>query len=49
MIWAHNWHGSKVVADQNAILRDKGKLKHVKGKAVVCAILGASLVAVQEE
>lgn len=49
MIWAHNWHDSQVVGDQNAILRDKEKLKHVRGKAVVCAILGASLGAAQEE
>lgn len=32
------------MADWNAIVRNKEKLKHVKVKVVVCTILGASLV-----
>lgn len=49
MICAHNWHDSKVVTNCNTILRDKEKLKYVKEKAVVCAILDTCLVVAKEE
>lgn len=49
MICAHNWHDSKVVTNCNTILRDKEKLKYVKEKAVICAILDTCLVVAKEE
>ena len=48
MTWAHNnWHDPQAVADRISTLAKERKLKLGKGKAVVCAVLGAALVAAQ--
>ena len=48
MTWAHsNWHDPQAVADRISALANERKLKQGKGKAVVCAVLGAALVAAQ--
>ena len=48
MTWAHNnWHDPQAVADRISTLANERKLKQGKGKAVVCVVLGAALVAAQ--
>ncbi|XP_076217557.1 uncharacterized protein LOC143172198 [Aptenodytes patagonicus] len=48
MTWAHsNWHDPQVVADRISTLAKERRLKQGKGKALVCVVLGAALVAAQ--
>lgn len=50
MTWAQiNWHNPQVVADKITTLTKEQKLKLGKGKALVCAVLGAALSAAQKE
>ena len=50
MAWAqNNWHDSKAVADRITLLAKERKLQTGKGKATVCAVLGAALIAAQRE
>ncbi|KAK4821763.1 hypothetical protein QYF61_000824 [Mycteria americana] len=48
MTWAHNnWHDLQAVADRIFTLAKERRLKLGKGKALVCGVLGAALVAAQ--
>ncbi|KFP52237.1 hypothetical protein N323_04841, partial [Cathartes aura] len=49
MAWAqNNRHDPQAVADRITILAKERKVKRGKGKALVCAVLGAALVAAQQ-
>ncbi|XP_049671620.1 uncharacterized protein LOC126045078 [Accipiter gentilis] len=48
--WAKNhWFQPQSVVDQIRILQKEAKVKKGKGKAIICAVLGASLAAAMEE
>uniref|UniRef100_A0A8B9M0A1 Uncharacterized protein n=1 Tax=Accipiter nisus TaxID=211598 RepID=A0A8B9M0A1_9AVES len=48
--WAKNqWFQPQSVVDRIRILQKEAKVKKGKGKAIICAVLGASLAAVVEE
>ena len=50
MAWAHiSWHDPKAVADKITTLMKEQKAPPGKGKATVCAVLGAALVAAPKE
>ncbi|KAM9591483.1 uncharacterized protein ACIBXB_006280 [Morphnus guianensis] len=50
MTWAHNnWHDPQAVVDRIFVLAKERRLKQGKGKALVCAVLGATLVAAQRD
>ncbi|XP_052631320.1 uncharacterized protein LOC128136180 [Harpia harpyja] len=48
--WARNhWHDPKAIVGRIEKLAKEGRFRLGKGKAVVCAVLGAALVAAQED
>ncbi|XP_069626013.1 uncharacterized protein [Haliaeetus albicilla] len=48
--WARNhWFQPQSVVDKIRVLQEKAKVKKGKGKAIICAVLGASLAAAMEE
>ena len=50
MTWAgNNWHDLQAVADRILLLAKEQRLKQGKGKALVYGVLGATLVAAQQD